>query len=366
VRREDLAVAHSSQLAQFQHAAHLEKRRYRIWYAGCKGDPDSKENAMTSRAILVGVCVFATSGAAVANPIMMIDEAYAQQFPHTAHVQLTQEASMSRPSTMSITRDGEVVTPTTLRSDTTSADLGSGMDDIYWASSCDCNVPIGHHSYTVNGKNLEVEVVDAAAANGALQHFSAGCDMECPSVPVPPAGGSGGEGGAGGAAGEAGAPLGPSSGGVSAAGGAGGAAEPSGGAEPAGGADTQVPTQTGGSSATGGAATGGVPATGGRATGGLSATGGRAPATGGTAPATGGTHSVVHPAPTGGKSSQAPTGASGASTAGAGDTAGTAPEETTARKHRDSSGCAISRARGTLAPFGILAALGLLAWRRKQ
>ncbi|MBN1609417.1 MAG: hypothetical protein JW940_22495 [Polyangiaceae bacterium] len=323
---------------------------------------------MRTPAILAGACVIGTGGAAVANPIMVIDEAYAQQFPHTVHVQLTQEKSMSRPSTMSITRDGQVVTATTLRSATTSADLGSGVDDIYWVMACDCNVPIGQHSYNVGGKTLEVDVVDAAAATGALYHFSASCDTECSSVdPVPPEGGSGG-GGAGGAAGEAGAEPGVTAGGVSGASGAGGVAETSGGTMPMAGVGGTVPMHTGGAPATGGAATGGLSATaaGAPQTGG-EATGGTAPATGGTAPATGGTQSVIQTADTGGTIPEAPaTGGSDSSSAGAADTDGNAPEAPTANKRRDSSSCAVSRTRGRATPFGILAALWLLAWRRRK
>ncbi|MBN1605451.1 MAG: hypothetical protein JW940_02400 [Polyangiaceae bacterium] len=317
---------------------------------------------MRRPAILAGAWVVGTSGAAVANPIMAIDLASGQQFPHTAHVQLTRESTSSSLSTVTITRDGEVVTATPLRYQTTTVDVGSGLTDtVVRATTCDCNVPIGQHSYGVDRWNFQVEVVDAAATDGAVPYFSAACDTACASVaPEPAAGGSAGEGGAG-------APA-AGVGGASGASGAGGAAGASGGTTLAGGTGGG---SVGGRTGSGGAtSSGGSTSAGGMATGGMSETGGAA---------TGGTHSVPPTSETGGESSgsatpgaggkgseDAPaTGGSDVSSAGAPDTAGAAPVTPPAEEHSHSSGCALSPTRGRLVPFGILAALGLLAWRRK-
>jgi hypothetical protein len=51
---------------------------------------------------------------------------------------------------------------------------------------------------------------------------------------------------------------------------------------------------------------------------------------------------------------------------GAAGTAGMAPLAEPAYDGGDSSGCAVSRNDARLLPLGILAALGLLAWRRKK
>ena len=291
------------------------------------------------------------SGVVMANPIRMVDETSAQQIPGTTHMLLFQASSMSSLSTMVVTRDGDPVAVVGITATTRSEDLGSGMASVWQVTACDCNVPMGQHSYGVGAKTLDVEVVDPADADdGSGGGHSDFCDAPCASqIPVQPEGGAGGEGGAaagaagradsaggagGGAAGEAdggnGEVGGAGSGGRSSnASGAGGVAEATGGTTPTGG--TQ-PVPTGGT----------APATGGTAT-------------GGTAPATGGTQSVTEPAETGGESS-----------AGATVTAGAAPSASPAKKHTDSSGCAISRARGRLLPFGILAAVGLLFWRRKK
>jgi len=281
------------------------------------------------------------SGAAMANPIRIVDLTSAQQIPGTTHVQLFQASSMSSLSTMVVTRDGEPVTVAGITATNRTEDLGSGNATVWQVTACDCNVPMGQHSYSVGAKTMEVEVVDPADADdGSGGEHSAVCDTPCASqIPVQPEGGAGGEGGAAagrtdGGAGEVGAAgLGGDS---SDASGAGGVAAATGGTTPTGGTE---PVPTGGT----------APATGGTAP----ATGGTAPATGGTA--TGGAHSVTEPTESGGQSSTAPA-----------LTAGAAPAARPAKKDSDSSGCAISRARGRLAPFGILAALGLLAWRRKK
>jgi len=64
------------------------------------------------------------SGLARANPIMTVDEAYAQQDPWTTHVQLTRISSFSDLSTVQITRDGQLVTADVQPATGLSRDLG--------------------------------------------------------------------------------------------------------------------------------------------------------------------------------------------------------------------------------------------------
>jgi hypothetical protein len=312
-------------------------------------------------AILIGACVIGTSGAALGNPVMVINESYAQQYPGTSHVQLTHLYSYGSMSTMEITRDEQVVSATIESTSAGSRDLGSGVSTIYALVACDCNVPVGHHSYGVAGIAVEVEVVDASSTNGVFPNPSAECDQACEEdVFVPPQGGSGGEGAGtggadGGCAGSSGAAGEAASAGLS-------GAAPAGGQGGTGSADapTKVPPTGGSDQATGGNATleeGG----GGTHTGGATATGGHSedplPATGGASTSGGGgTH-------TGGATA---TGGSSVHTGGATATGGAATSEQPARKKRDSSGCAMAPARGTLTPLGMLAALGLLARRRRK
>jgi hypothetical protein len=226
---------------------------------------------MRSSAILLGACVFGVSGLALANPIMMVDEAYAQQYPWTGHVQLTRISSSSGLSTLEITRDGQPVTADIQPATGPSRDLGSGMTTLAAAVACDCNVPFGHHSYTVGGVAVEIDVIDASVANTTVPQPSAQCDTACAaSVPVPA--------GMGGSAGD-------------------------------------------GSS-------------------------GAAPTGGPVSPGTGGSVDDIAD-----------------EVAGA---AGMVPVAETTAEGSDSSGCAISQNERSLVPLGILMALGLLAWRRKQ
>ena len=215
---------------------------------------------MRSSAVLFGASVFCVSGMALANPIMMVDEAYAQQYPWTGHVQLTRISSSFGLSTVEITRDGQPVTADVQPATGPSRDLGSGMTTLSAAVACDCNVPFGHHSYTVGGIAVEIDVIDASVASTTVPQPSAQCDVACAgSVPVPAGpGGSSGDG--------------------------------SGGAAPTGG---DIADEVAG-------------------------------------------------------------------------TAGMAPVAETTAAGTDSSGCSISQNERSLAPLGILMALGLLAWRRKQ
>lgn len=275
------------------------------------------------------------SGSALANPIMVISEVYVEQFPGTTHVQVTRTYSSGASSTTPVTRDGASVAVTFDARSGGSRDLGSGMSNLTTVAGCDCFVPVGHHSYVVAGITVPLDVREASAASGTPRSPSAQCDVKCAGSIPAPAGGAGGT-----SSSISGAGVGntsPSTGGV----GTGGASPSTSGA----GVGNTSPS-TGGvgmggvSSSTGGAGVGGAtPATGGVGTGGTSrSTSTTAAKTGSTAPsATGGAPST--------------------------SVSSTAPSK---NNSDDSSGCAISRTSTGLLPLGILAALGLLAFRRRK
>jgi hypothetical protein len=173
--------------------------RHVAWHADCSVVQQQEECAMRCSAVLAGVWVFGVSGLVLANPIMAVDEAYAQQYPSTGHVQLTRISSSSALGALEITRDGQPVTADVQSAAGPSRDLGSGMTTLAAAVACDCDVPFGHHSYVVGGIAVEIDVIDASAANTAVPEPSALCDVACAaSVPVPPGtGGSAGDGSGG-------------------------------------------------------------------------------------------------------------------------------------------------------------------------
>jgi hypothetical protein len=286
----------------------------------------STKSAMRLSAILAGACVFGMGGLALANPILLVNEAYVQQFPGTNHVQVTLVTSYPEASTqetMGFWRDEQLVDADVEYSPGPTRDLGSGPTTLSVLVACDCNVPVGHHSYTVADIDVGIDVVDASAANGTVPEPSAHCDVVCAAdVPVSP--------GTGGSAGDG-------SGGAAPTGGAGSGAAGGGASDSSGGA---TPTGEAGSGVAGGGAS--------------DSSGGAAPRGGA---GSGAADVPVSPA-TGG-------GAGGASEgAAAGD--GLAPMAQAPDEGSDSSGCAVSRCDGRLVPLGILAALGLLAWRRKK
>jgi hypothetical protein len=308
----------------------------------------STKSAMRLSAILAGACVFGMGGLALANPILLVNEAYVQQFPGTNHVQVTLVTSYPEASTqetMGFWRDEQLVDADVEYSPGPTRDLGSGPTTLSVLVACDCNVPVGHHSYTVADIDVGIDVVDASAANGTVPEPSAHCDVVCAAdVPVSPGtGGSAGDG-SGGAAPTGGA-------GSGAAGG--GASDSSGGAAPTGGA---------GSGAAGGGASdssGGATPTGEAGSG--VAGGGASDSSGGAAPR-GGAGSGAADVPV----SPATGGGAGGASEGAAAGDGLAPMAQAPDEGSDSSGCAVSRCDGRLVPLGILAALGLLAWRRKK
>lgn len=274
------------------------------------------------------------SGSALANPIMVVSEVYVEQFPGTSHVQVTRTYSSGASSTTAVTRDGASVAVTFEARSGGSRDLGSGMSNLTTVVGCDCSVAVGHHSYVVAGITVPLDVREASATSGSPRAPSAQCDVKCTSGI--PAGGAGGTSSSTSGAG-VGNTSSSSTGGV----GAGGTSSSTSGA----GVGNTSPS-TGGvglggtSSSTGGASVGGsTPSTGGIGTGGTS------PSKSTTAPTTGNIPSSA----TGGAPSN--------------NTTSSAPSK---NDSGESSGCAMTRTTTGLLPLGILAALGLLAFRRRK
>ena len=152
---------------------------------------------MRIAAIVAGASIIGTSGLALANPIMVVDEAYAQQVPGTLHVQTMQLSSMGPASTMQVTRDGRVVAGTVESLSAAARDLGSGYSNVYALVRCDCNVPMGAHSYVIGSHAVQLEVVDAATGALTPPEPSGGCAAQCTTaIAVPPAIDGSGSGGA--------------------------------------------------------------------------------------------------------------------------------------------------------------------------
>jgi hypothetical protein len=139
---------------------------------------------------MVNLCAFG-------NPIMVVNDVYAEQVPGTAHVQITRTYSSGGPSTTEVKRDGSTITISFENTSGGSRDLGSGITSLSMHLGCDCSVPVGDHSYVVAGMTVPVTVVDAATATGTPRSPSADCASKCESsVVVPTAtGGASGTGG---------------------------------------------------------------------------------------------------------------------------------------------------------------------------
>jgi hypothetical protein len=136
---------------------------------------------MRSTAIFVAVSAMTLSGSALANPVMAVNDAYVEQFPGTAHVQLTRNyngGGVALPPQG--TRDGAVIEVTFENTPGEIRDWGSGISSpLYTGVSCDCFVPVGHHVYTVAGQKAQLDVVEASAATGSVRSPSAACDTKC-------------------------------------------------------------------------------------------------------------------------------------------------------------------------------------------
>ncbi len=152
-----------------------------------------------SLSLLTAALLTGSVGMARANPIMVVDEAYVQQVPGTTHVQVTRLRSLTRMSTMELTRDGQAVVAEPLSVSGPSRDLGSGVSNIHALVACDCDVPIGHHAYSVDGMAAEIAVTDATTATAPIPTPDGNCEVECESrLTLPaPTGGTSGEGAGG-------------------------------------------------------------------------------------------------------------------------------------------------------------------------
>jgi|GEM_PF-3383753 len=257
----------------------------------------------------LGIAVITFSGAALANPMRIVDDVYVEQFPGTNHVQVTRTYSYG--STTKVERDGTQVTVAFVSYSGGRQDLGSGLTDLMKVVGCDCSVPVGPHSYRVGNQSVQLDVVPASQATGQAREPSGACDVACAGNIDPITTG-----------GTSGVPTGGSNGLV------------------AGGTTAIV---TGGSSS---ATMGGTSAT-----------------------ASGGT-SATATAETGGLASGGTVAASG----GVGVTSSTSDSSTLTtdstraplNQDDDSGGCSIARTTHGQVPFGILAVLGLLAFRRRK
>ncbi len=160
---------------------------WRLWFMTTKHLP----------AILVVSLAAAAASSAQANPVMSVDEAYAQQVPGSAHVQLTRLVYPGDASTMVVTRDGQTLTAEVVATAGPSRDLGSGVTSIPAFVMCDCSVPKGQHSYVVDGFTVNLEVLDAVGTSlSPPPQPSADCVTVCANTsPQTGVGGATGQGG---------------------------------------------------------------------------------------------------------------------------------------------------------------------------
>ena len=155
---------------------------------------------MRCLAIPVAAVTSMVSFCAFGNPVLVVNDVYAEQVPGTAHVQITRTYSSGGPSTTEVKRDGSTITISFENTSGGSRDLGSGITSLSMHLGCDCSVPLGDHSYVVAGMIVPVTVVDAATAIGTPRSPSADCAAKCDSsviVPTATGGASGTGGGTG-------------------------------------------------------------------------------------------------------------------------------------------------------------------------
>lgn len=166
-------------------------------FAGKLAPRDDSMTAKHLTSILVASLAAAAAGSAQANPVMSVDEAYAQQVPGSAHVQLTRLVYPGDASAMVVTRDGQTLSAEVVATAGPSRDLGSGVTSIPAFVMCDCSVPKGQHRYVVDGFTVNLEVLDAIGTSlSPPPQPSADCVTSCPSAPIEPgAGGATGQGG---------------------------------------------------------------------------------------------------------------------------------------------------------------------------
>jgi len=271
--------------------------------------------------LFAGAFAVAVSGAAHANPIMVVNEVNVEQFWGTPHVQITGNYSNGGPMTTSVSRDGTSLAVSFDTAPGESRNLGSGAASVYTVVGCDCAVPAGRHDYVVANHAVSLDVVEPSATPGPVRMPSAQCDVKCAGSVNPSATG--------------------------------------GTTSTVGGSSSSVTGGTGGFTATGGTTTTLL------GSGGLTTTGGTANSTSASVAV------VVNGGftATGGVSTNATLAslASGGSIATSGASANASnPRDVGQKSGGESSGCSFSRSTGCLLPVGMLVALGLLAFRRRK
>jgi uncharacterized protein (TIGR03382 family) len=133
----------------------------------------------------LGAAVVTLSGSALANPVMVVNELYVEQFPGTPHVQITRNYSSGSSSTTTVTRDGGATTVSFETFPGGSRDLGSGLSNLTTDVGCDCSVTVGTHTYVVANNTLALDVVEASATTGEARAPSAQCDVKCAGSVIP-------------------------------------------------------------------------------------------------------------------------------------------------------------------------------------
>jgi len=119
--------------------------------------------------------VILIAGLAHANPISL-EVLRAKQLPSLTHVQLTYGVDGKTPATpTSITRDGVTVSASWTGGASYSANTGSGLKSVNATQLCDCNVPLGAHTYKIK--------VTSAMGTGEVELQTS---VTVTSSPVPP------------------------------------------------------------------------------------------------------------------------------------------------------------------------------------
>ena len=101
---------------------------------------------------IVALSAILLGAVAQANPIT--DKVFrAKQVPTTTHVQLTYATDLKAPTTpTSIDRDGSPLTGTWTSLASYTANTGSGLKPLQATQLCDCNVPLGAHTYKMKAE----------------------------------------------------------------------------------------------------------------------------------------------------------------------------------------------------------------------
>jgi hypothetical protein len=132
--------------------------------------------------MLMAAALVLTPLTAGANPIS-VEVVRLRQVPGTHHVQLTYGVDGSTPATPSATKRDSTGLNVTWQgmNDTYTANTGSGLVDIKATQTCDCNVPVGQHKYTVTVKSaMDNKDADLTAQLEVVDNLGAPTDAGVP------------------------------------------------------------------------------------------------------------------------------------------------------------------------------------------